>query len=36
MMHVEGVVAVRDRPSYPLPPEPGGDRFDVLARFPID
>ena len=34
--HVQGVVAVRDRLSYP-PPEPrrsGG--FDVLASFPID
>jgi osmotically-inducible protein OsmY len=31
--HIEGVVAVRDRMSYPLP-EPGS--FDVLARFPID
>jgi CBS domain-containing protein len=30
--HVQGVVAVRDRLSYP--PEPG--RFDVLADFPID
>jgi len=34
--HVQGVVAVRDRLRYPLPPEPTGDRFDVLARFPID
>jgi CBS-domain-containing membrane protein len=30
--HVQGVVAVRDRLSYP--PEPG--RFDVLANFPAD
>jgi CBS domain-containing protein len=29
--HVQGVVAVRDRLSYP--PETG---FDVLARFPVD
>jgi hypothetical protein len=29
--HVQGVVAVRDRLSYP--PETG---FDVLARFPSD
>ncbi len=33
--HVQGVVAVRDRLSYP-PPEPPGGRFDVLARFPVD
>jgi CBS domain-containing protein len=31
--HVQGVVAVRDRLSYP--PEPSGG-FDVLARFPVD
>jgi len=31
--HIEGVVAVRDRMSYP-PPGPGG--FDVLARSTID
>jgi CBS domain-containing protein len=30
--HIEGVVAVRDRLSYP-PPEPRS--FDVLATFPI-
>jgi CBS-domain-containing membrane protein len=30
--HVQGVVAVRDRLSYP--PEPG--RVDVLADFPVD
>ena len=34
--NVQGVVAVRDRLSHPLPPEPAGGRFDVLARFPID
>jgi CBS domain-containing protein len=33
--HVQGVVAVRDRLTYP-PREPRDDRFDVLARFPID
>ena len=33
--HVPGVVAVRDRLDYP-PPERPGDRYDVLARFPID
>lgn len=33
--HVQGVVAVRDRLSYP-PPERDGDGFDVLADFPID
>jgi CBS-domain-containing membrane protein len=31
--HVQGVVAVRDRLSYP--PD-SADRFDVLARFPMD
>jgi CBS-domain-containing membrane protein len=31
--HAQGVVAVRDRLSYP--PEPSGG-FDVLARFPVD
>jgi CBS-domain-containing membrane protein len=30
--HVPGVVAVRDRLSYP----PDDPRFDVLARFPVD
>ena len=34
--HVQGVVAVRDRLSYPRPPEPSDGRFDVIARFPID
>jgi len=33
--HVPGVVAVRDRLSYPPPDEPG-DTFDVLAEFPPD
>ena len=34
--HVLGVVAVRDRFSYPRPPERLDSRFDVLARFPVD
>jgi CBS domain-containing protein len=33
--HIQGVVAVRDRFSYP-PDEPPGGRFDVLARFSVD
>lgn len=33
--HVQGVVAVRDRLTYP-PAERPGDRFGVLASFPID
>jgi CBS domain-containing protein len=33
--HVQGVVAVRDRFDYP-PPERPGDRYDVLANFPVD
>jgi CBS domain-containing protein len=33
--HVQGVVAVRDRLDYP-PPERPGDRYDVLASFPVD
>jgi CBS domain-containing protein len=33
--HTQGVVAVRDRLSYP-PSEPPGGGFDVLARFPVD
>ena len=33
--HVPGVVAVRDRFDNP-PPERPGDRYDVLANFPID
>lgn len=33
--HVQGVVAVRDRLNYP-PVERSGDRFDVLANFPMD
>jgi CBS domain-containing protein len=31
--HIEGVVAVRDRLSYPPPGMPG---FDAAARFPVD
>ena len=33
--HVQGVVAVRDRLSYP-PAERSGDRYDILANFPMD
>jgi CBS-domain-containing membrane protein len=33
--HVQGVVAVRDRLDYP-PAERPGDRYDVLANFPVD
>jgi len=33
--HVQGVVAVRDRLSYP-PPERASDRYDVLTNFPMD
>lgn len=33
LRHIEGVVAVRDRLSYP---PPGPPSFDVLASFPID
>jgi len=33
VQHIKGVVAVRDRMSYP-PPGPEG--FDVVARFPVD
>ena len=34
--HVQGVVAVRDRLTYPHPAEISDNRFDVIARFPID
>jgi len=34
--HVQGVVAVRDRLTYPRPAETSDARFDVLARFPVD
>jgi CBS domain-containing protein len=33
--HVPGVVAVRDRLAYP-PVERPGDRYDILANFPMD
>ena len=36
VQHVHGVVAVRDRLSYPRPPEPPDPGFDVIARFPVD
>ena len=36
VQHVQGVVAVRDRLAYPHRAEPGDDRFDVVARFPVD
>jgi CBS domain-containing protein len=34
--HVQGVVAVRDRLTYPPPPERPDGRYDVLANFPMD
>ena len=34
--HVQGVVAVRDRLTYPHPAEISDNRFDVIARFPVD
>ena len=34
--HVPGVVAVRDRLSYPTPRERPVGRYDVLASFPMD
>ena len=34
--HIQGVVAVRDRLSYPTPRERPVGRYDVLARFPMD
>ena len=34
--HIQGVVAVRDRLSYPPPPERPAGRYDVLASFPTD
>jgi CBS domain-containing protein len=34
--HVPGVVAVRDRLSYPRRAERPDARFDVIARFPVD
>ena len=35
LRHVQGVVAVRDRLTYPPPARPR-DRYDVLANFPMD
>jgi CBS domain-containing protein len=35
LRHVQGVVAVRDRLTYP-PPAPPRDRYDVLSNFPVD
>ena len=34
--HLRGVVAVRDRLSYPPAPEPPRSQYDVLANFPTD
>jgi CBS domain-containing protein len=34
--HVQGVVAVRDRLTYPPPLERPDGRYDVLANFPMD
>ena len=34
--HIQGVVAVRDRLSYPTPRERPVGRYDVLASFPMD
>ena len=34
--HIQGVVAVRDRLSYPTPRERPAGRYDVLASFPMD
>jgi CBS-domain-containing membrane protein len=34
--HVQGVVAVRDRLTYPHRAETSDARFDVIARFPVD
>jgi CBS-domain-containing membrane protein len=36
VQHIQGVVAVRDRLSYPRPPEAPEPSFDVIARFPVD
>jgi CBS domain-containing protein len=36
VQHVQGVVTVRDRLTYPHHAEPPDDRFDVIARFPVD
>ena len=34
--HIQGVVAVRDRLSYPTPRERPAGRYDILASFPVD
>ena len=34
--HVQGVVAARDRLTYPHPAQIPDGRFDVIARFPVD
>ncbi|HEY7813556.1 MAG TPA: CBS domain-containing protein [Nakamurella sp.] len=34
--HIQGVVAVRDRLSYPTPHERPAGRYDILASFPVD
>jgi hypothetical protein len=34
--HLQGVVAVRDRLSYPRPPQSRDVGFDVIARFSSD
>jgi len=34
--HVQGVVAARDRLTYPHPAQIRAGRFDVIARFPVD
>ena len=34
--HIQGVVAVRDRLSYPTPRERPVGRYDVVASFPMD
>ncbi len=34
--HIQGVVAVRDRLSYPTPRDRPAGRYDVLASFPMD
>ena len=34
--HVQGVVAARDRLTYPHPAQIPDSRFDVIVRFPVD
>jgi CBS-domain-containing membrane protein len=36
LRHVQGVVAVRDRLTYPHRADRSDERFDVIARFPAD